>query len=294
MKRLSRRNKTVFSLFLVFTACGIPNDTVVFDPPVVGNRIETGRLIGDFQNQNSEGQFYQPELKGFNFYYRFFNPSSTTDSNYIPTSSTLDGDLIDRLTILGESTLTTSAINTLATNTGTLSGYNGFFKFFSKNDGGITLIIDSLNLERNLTINFNFQLTDEMQSPYIEYNAYISDSETETRRIYLYRNIFSIAEPSIARLRTFAESAVDFDTTRRYSFLPSDRDLQGNNSAPDKSNTRYYIGIWCVAQGVTSQRETRTSEPSFLGMREINIESFTSFDESTDVVFSDNYNNLFE
>ena len=170
MKRLSRRNKTVFSLFLVFTACGIPNDTVVFDPPVVGNRIETGRLIGDFQNQNSEGQFYQPELKGFNFYYRFFNPNSTTDSNYIPTSSTLDGDLIDRLTILGESTLTTSAINTLATNTDTLSGYNGFFKFFSKNDGGITLIIDSLNLERNLTINFNFQLTDEMQSPYIEFS----------------------------------------------------------------------------------------------------------------------------
>ena len=293
MKRLSRRNKTVFSLFLVFTACGIPNDTVVFDPPVVGNRIETGRLIGDFQNQNSEWQFYQPELKGFNFYYRFFNPNSTTDSNYIPTSSTLDGDLIDRLTALGEQNLTLSTVNTLA-NTDTLNGYNGFFKFFSKNDGGITLIIDSLNLERNLTIYFNFQLTDEMQSPYIEYNAYISDSETETRRIYLYRNIFSIAEPSTARLRTFAESAVDFETTRRYSFLPSDRDLQGNNSAPDKSNTRYYIGIWCVAQGTTSQMGTRTSEPSFLGMREINIESFTSFDESTDVVFSDNYNNLFE
>ena len=106
MKRLLRRNKTVVFLFFILIACGIPNDTVVFDPPVVGNRIESGRLIGDFQNQNSEGQFYQPELKGFNFYYRFFNPNSTTDANYIPTSSTLDGDLIDRLTALGEQNLT--------------------------------------------------------------------------------------------------------------------------------------------------------------------------------------------
>ena len=293
MKRLLRRNKTVVFLFFILVACGIPNDTVVFDPPVVGNRIETGRLIGDFQNQNSEGQFYQPELKGFNFYYRFFNPNSTTDANYIPTSSTLDGDLIDRLTALGEQNLTLSTVNTLA-NTDTLNGYNGFFKFFSKNDGGITLLIDTLNLEKRLTFSFNFQITDnEMDSPYIEYDAYISDTATEQRRIYLYRNIFSTTEPSTARLRTFDESATDYINTHRYSFLPSDKDLQGANSVADKSNTQYYIGIWCLAQGVTTQLETRVSEPSFLGMREINIE-FASIDESADVIFADNYMNYFE
>ena len=102
-----------------------------------------------------------------------------------------------------------------------------------------------------------------------------------------------IESSNTARLRTFDESATDYINTHRYSFLPSDKDLQGANSVADKSNTQYYIGIWCLAQGVTTQLETRVSEPSFLGMREINIE-FASIDESADVIFADNYMNYFE
>lgn len=285
--RAKNKKVPLFLTLLLFFSCGIPNDTVVLDPPNIGDRIDLSRLIANFYNQNSEGQFYPTELKGFNFYYRFFNPNSSSDKSYIPASSSLDGDLIDTLTSLGESNLTLSTINTLAS-TDNKQGYNGFFKFFSKseaNAGSISLQIDSLNLNKKITINFNFNITDGLKTPYIEYDAYISATETERKKIYLYRNINSINELSKSRLRTFDESANGYITTHRYSFLPSDVDLKGNNSTSDKSNTHYYVGVWCVAQGLIQQLGNRVSTPLFLGMREVNI-NYSSIDED-DITFGD-------
>lgn len=281
MRKMQIKSKIVLFTVFLFPSCGIPNDTVVLDPPNIGDRIDLSRLVATFQNQNSDGQFYPSELKGFNFYYRFFNPNSSSDKAYIPTGSSLNGDLIDTLTSLGESNLTLSTINSLASTDNKQQGYNGFFKFFSKSEstaGSISLQIDSLNLNKKIIINFNFNITDGLKTPYIEYDAYISASETEQRKVYLYRNINSVNEVSTLRFRTFDESANGYITTNRYSFLPSDVDLKGNNSTSDKSNTHYYVGVWCVAQGVTQELQNIVSTPLFLGMRDINI-NYSSVDE---------------
>lgn len=290
------KSRVVLLTCFLFLTCGIPNDTVVLDPPNIGDRMDLSRLIATFQNQNSEGQFYQNEFKGFNFYYRFFNPTSSLDKSYIPTGSSLDMNLIETLTSLGESNLTLSSINSLNDGTNT-KGHNGFFKFFSKAEASstsITLLIDSLNLNRKVTINFNFNITDGLKTPYIEYNAYNSATTTEKRTINLYRKINSSNDISKLRLRTFDESALGFKTTYRYSFLPSDVDLKGANSTSDKANTHYYIGVWCVAQGITTRNEIRVSIPLFLGMREINI-NYSSIDEDN-ISFPDDktYLNYFQ
>lgn len=294
MRKMRIKSKIVLFTVFLFSSCGIPNDTVVLDPPNIGDRIDLSRLMATFQNQNSEGQFYPSELKGFNFYYRFFNPNSSADKAYIPASSSLDGDLIDTLTSLGESNLTLSTITSLASKDNK-QGYNGFFKLFTKaesDDGSTSLLIDSLNLNKKITINFNFNITDGLKTPYVEYDAYVSATATERKKLYLYRKINFINDVSTLRLRTFDESANGYITTHRYSFLPSDVDLKGNNSTSDKSNTRYYVGIWCIAQGLTQSLESRISKPLFLGMREINI-NYSSIDENN-IKFEEEYLNYFQ
>lgn len=298
MNQIMKELKTKFFYCLIcfFFSCGIPNDTVVLDPPNAGNRIDLTRYIADYPNNNSSGQFYPSELKGFNFYYRFFNPNSSSDKNYIPTGSTLDGDLITRLTSLGESSLSLGSINTIGNNNNK-KGYNGFFKFYSKSEyenAGVTLLIDNINLNKKITIKFDFNITDGMKTPSVEYEYYTSATDLEIKKINLYRCINSNIDVSTSHFRTFDEQAIGYQTTKRYSFLPSDVDLKGNNSTADKSNTLYYVGVWCVAQGLTSLLQQIVSEPLFLGMRSINI-NWSSIDEDN-VSFGDKntYLNNFE